>query len=127
MSDPIQFIINESPTSLIKLAEHISSIRQSGVYICTNDPEQSQKVSQVLWSHPKDRFIPNSVQLDAPESVILIHNLNPPPNRQLIINLSNRLLSRVNIEWITQDITLARQRYQHWRRLGHTIHTLKHS
>lgn len=117
----IQFHINPSKkiTPLIDLLVSITD----PIYIHTNNKEHANLLDEMLWDN--DRFIPHTLQKTAPPSVILIGYQNIPENR-IIINASNQQLDLTHIEWVTEHVDLARERYRHWQKKGITLSTHQH-
>ena len=106
------------------LSELILSLSPKSIYIHANDHNHANMLSDLLWQHPKDRFIPNVINQDCPQSVILI-GYETPPKRDIIINASSSTLDSVNIEWVISTnpdvLANARIRYKHWQSKGHAL------
>ena len=124
MAHEIKFYIKKASEAHL-LSELILSIPETGIYIHTNNLEHAQSISQLLWSHPKDRFIANIVAKPCPDAVILIGYESIPQQRKFIINCSNQQINPTHIEWVVYNqpntVQLARERYKSWRQLGHPL------
>lgn len=103
----ITFYINKN-NKPHTLAELIISLKGS-IYIHCNDQSHATRISDELWSY--NRFIPNSLDQDLPPAIIQIGYQDIPP-RTHIINASDTLLPQVTIEWVTQNLDIARNRYK---------------
>ena len=116
MSQDIKFYIHKSQ-SANALGKLILSLDTEGIYIHTNDTTHAKKISDNLWAYP-DRFIPNSLDPQSPQPVILIGYGDIPNDRLLIINASNTFVTPTHIEWISEDIEAGKTRYRQWTKQG---------
>jgi DNA polymerase-3 subunit chi len=99
-------------------------------YVLTDNPEQSQKIDDLLWTFRAGSFIPHQVytgRLPDMEKVILIGSLNPPENWQkTLFNLSShypdvgpqtkRILEILDNSETTLEA--GRQRYRQYQQAG---------
>ena len=97
--------------------------------LLTQSPEQTAHLDRQLWVFSDDSFVPHDAQESEDfASPILIHN-NPEPKgeRQLLINLSNKIppyfaqFERV-IELVTEDNKQsAREHYSYYKDRGYPL------
>ena len=124
MAHEITFYIKQ-PSQAASLSDFILSLNKTSIYIHANDAQHAQSISEILWAHPKDRFIANMVDTPCPDPIILIGYTDVPSDRQFIINCSNQQITPTHIEWVIQDneqtLVLARERYKTWRSKGHPL------
>jgi len=124
MAHEIKFYIKKASEGHM-LSELILSIPETSIYIHTNNLEHAEAISQILWAHPKDRFIANIIAKPCPDAVVLIGYKDIPQDRKLIINCSDQQVQPTHIEWVINHnphvIQLARDRYKAWRHLGHSL------
>ncbi|MCP8352519.1 DNA polymerase III subunit chi [Candidatus Synchoanobacter obligatus] len=127
MSQAIYFYVKQ-PNQAHELSEFILEKSFKNLYIHANDLEHANQISDLLWSHPPDRFIANMVATPCPTAIIHIGYQDIPEDRECIINCSTSILPKIpHIEWIidhpnTDHKALARQRYKHWKQLGFDLH-----
>jgi len=97
--------------------------------LLTQTPEQSKHLDRQLWIFNDDSFVPHDIQeSDDFKTPVLIQN-EPEPrgDRQLLINLSNKIpgyfaqFERV-IELVTEDNKQqAREHYNYYRERGYPL------
>ena len=127
MSQAIYFYVKK-PNQASELPELILTKELENVYIHANNLEHANEISELLWSHPPDRYIANVVAASCPSAIIHIGYQDIPEDREYIINCSSSILPKAPlIEWVidhpnNDNKSQARQRYKHWKQLGFDLH-----
>lgn len=78
-----------------RLIEKVYLLGQ-GVYIHTENPQQSAMLDKLLWSYRQSSFVPHAVEGETPDPAVAvlightadIQNHDPAQNRELLINLA---------------------------------------
>ena len=107
------------------------------VHIQAADPQAAAELDDLLWTYRDGSFVPHEVlgseQSDTQSPVTIGHGPPPELEAQLLINLADRDIGQnASFPRIAEIVTSdddsrrrSRERYAHYRDIGHTLETHK--
>lgn len=99
------------------------------IYLLCRDETQAQRLDELLWQLPTDRFVPHQLQGEAGQAPVEIGHQPPKRRYARLINLTEQTplfaghFAQV-VDFVPTDETQkqqARERYKHYRQAGHTL------
>ncbi|MCY4129202.1 MAG: DNA polymerase III subunit chi [Gammaproteobacteria bacterium] len=105
--------------------------RSKSVFILTANEEDSQKMDQLLWDFPSNRFIPHVQRAEKPShhNLVRIHHQLPEDSHYVLINLTDQAvaiagkLERIFEITMPSEADSARARQNHYEQLNCTVQT----
>lgn len=101
------------------------------VHIHVDDDSSMSEIDQLMWSYPKDRFVPHCRLVEGKptsDAPIQIGHTTPKTEEGLLINLSREVpaffgrFDRVAEIIVGATKTLGRDRYKYYRDRGYPLH-----
>ena len=101
------------------------------MFILTANEEDSQKMDQLLWDFPSNRFVPHVQSVDKPShhNLVRIHHQLPEDSHYVLINLTDQAVAiagkfeRIFEIAMPDETDSARSRQDHYEQLNCTVQT----
>lgn len=109
--------------------------RSMSVFVLTDSEQVSERVDELLWDFPSDRFLPHVINVEKPTypNLVRIHHQVPDDSHYVLINLTEQPVAiagkfeRIFEIVLPQETDSATARRDHYEKLNCTIqtHTIK--
>ena len=101
------------------------------VFILTASEQDSQRVDELLWNFPPNRFVPHVLSAEKPShhNLVRIYHQPPDDSHYLLINLTEQpvaiagKLERIFEIVVPEEADSASARHEHYEKLNCTIQT----
>ena len=125
-------LANQNPldklTTACRLVARAFDISKN-VFVWTSDENETKKMSDLLWQHPKGRFIPHTIGSEKPDypNLVRIGTVLPDDNHYLVINLTNERVGiagkyeRIFEIVLPADFEASNERFKHYDGLECTV------